>query len=370
MSGQPAGRKRCVAVVYGGRSSEHSISCVTAGGVLAAIDPDQYDVVAIGITHDGRWVLQSGEPAQLQIVDGRLPSVDESREPVALAGGQLVVQEPGGVAALLGQVDVVFPVLHGPWGEDGTIQGLLELADIPYVGSGVLASAAAMDKHFMKLLFQAQGLPVLPYAVITARDWARDKAACFETVDSLRYPVFVKPCRAGSSSGISKVRSRDELLAAVEAAHEFDPKVIVEASAGEGAREIECGVLGGFGADDPHASVVAEIHVGDGHEFYDFEAKYLSASATDVPADLPAHIADKVQRLSVRAFDALGCEGLARVDFFVLRDDKVVLNEINTMPGFTSTSMFPRMWAESGLSYSALIDRLIQLALDRPVGLR
>jgi len=369
-------RKPRVAVLFGGRSSEHAISCVTAGSVLAAIDRARYDVVPIGITRDGRWVLESGDSDRLRISGANaLPSVDGGLSPVALAGAgaasELVVQRPGQVSQTLGEVDVVFPLLHGPWGEDGTIQGLLEMAGVRYVGAGVLASAAGMDKHYMKVLFQAQGLPVLPHALITAREWETDRAAAMESVDSLGYPVFVKPCRGGSSIGISKVRAHEELADAVEEARRYDPKVIVEASAGEGARELECGVLQGFGANLPDASAVAEITVDPQHEFYDFEAKYLPGeTGIDVPAKLSDELTAKVQVLAVRAFEALSCEGLARVDFFVLPDDRLVVNEINTMPGFTPTSMFPRMWAESGLDYRALVDRLIQLALHRPDGLR
>ncbi|HSV41531.1 MAG TPA: D-alanine--D-alanine ligase family protein [Nocardioidaceae bacterium] len=369
-------RKPRVALLFGGRSSEHAISCVTAGSVLQAIDRGRYDVVPIGIAPDGRWVLESGDPDRLRISSSdALPSVDKSLAPVTIAndgvGSELVVHEPGEVPRTLGEVDVVFPLLHGPFGEDGTVQGLLEMAGVKYVGAGVLASAVGMDKHYMKVVFQAQGLPVLPYAVITARDWEADRAACLESVDSLGYPVFVKPCRGGSSIGISKVRSHDELVAAIEEARRWDPKVIVEAGAGEGAREIECGVLQGFGTNPPDASVVAEITVDPQHDFYDFEAKYLPGdTGIDVPAKLADHLTERVQALSVRAFEALSCEGLARVDFFLLHDDRLVVNEINTMPGFTPTSMFPRMWAESGVDYPALVDRLIQLALHRPEGLR
>ena len=372
----PETRKPRVAVVFGGRSGEHPISCVTASSVLRAIDLDRYDVVPVGITRDGRWVLESGDPERLALTSrDRLPEVDGERSAVALTGGtgisELVVSEPGEVPRTLGEVDVVFPLLHGPWGEDGTLQGLLEMAAVRYVGSGVLSSAVGMDKHYMKVLFQAAGLPVLPYAVITPRAWDTDRPACQESVDSLGYPVFVKPARGGSSLGISKVHERSDLEKAVEEARLHDPKVIVEASA-EGGREVECGVLQGFGTNPPDASVVAEIRIDASHEFYDFAAKYLPEEATrlDVPADLPADVAQRVQDLSVQAFEALSCEGLARVDFFVLPDERVVVNEINTMPGFTPSSMFPRMWAATGVSYPELVDRLIQLALQRDTGLR
>jgi len=369
-------RKPRIAVVFGGRSSEHPVSCATAGSVLQAIDPDRYDVVPVGITHEGRWVLESGDPERLAITsEDKLPEVDGSRATVALANAsrnsELVVHEPSSVPRTLGEVDVVFPLLHGPWGEDGTLQGLLEMSGVRYVGAGVLASAVGMDKHYMKVVFQAQGLPVLPYTVITARGWETDRSACHESVDSLGYPVFVKPCRGGSSIGISKVHDASELDAAVEEARRHDPKVLVEVAA-EGAREIECGVIQGFGTNPPDASVVAEITVGGDHEFYDFAAKYLPEEQTrlDVPADVPGKVADQVRELSTRAFEALSCEGLARVDFFMLPDERLVINEINTMPGFTPSSMFPRMWAATGLDYPSLVDRLVQLALHRDTGLR
>jgi D-alanine-D-alanine ligase len=369
-------RKPRVAVVFGGRSNEHAVSCSTAGSVLSAIDSERYDVVPVGITHEGRWVLESSDPERLAITTAdKLPEVDASRATVALASAErsseLVVHEPASVPRTLGEVDVVFPLLHGPWGEDGTIQGLLEMAGVRYVGAGVLASAVGMDKHYMKIVFQAQGLPVLPYTVITARDWETDRGACHESVGSLGYPVFVKPCRGGSSIGIGKVHDEGELDAAVEEARLHDPKVLVEVAA-EGAREIECGVIEGFGTNPPDTSVVAEISIGGDHEFYDFAAKYLPEEHTrlDVPADVPDAISEKVRDLSARAFEALSCEGLARVDFFLLPDERLVINEINTMPGFTPSSMFPRMWAATGLDYPALVDRLVQLALHRDTGLR
>ena len=365
-----------IALVFGGRSNEHAISCVTAGSVLQAIDLDRYDVLPVGITHEGRWVLESDDAERLAITSAdKLPEVDPSRSTVALANSagssELVVYDPSSVPRSLGEVDVVFPLLHGPWGEDGTIQGLLEMAGVRYVGAGVLASAVGMDKHFMKVIFQAQGLPVLPYALITPRQWENDRPACKEAVDSLGYPVFVKPCRGGSSIGISKVHDRSELDEAVETARVHDPKVIVEVAA-EGGREVECGVIQGFDSDPAQASVVAEIRIDSTHEFYDFAAKYLPEEHTElsVPADLPEHVAARVRELSVQAFDALSCEGLARVDFFVQPDERVVINEINTMPGFTPSSMFPRMWAASGLDYPELVDRLVQLALRRGTGLR
>jgi D-alanine-D-alanine ligase len=372
-----APRKPRVAVLFGGRSSEHAISCVTAGSVLAALDPEQYDVVPIGIARDGRWVLESGDVSRLAIAGpDQLPEVDTARPVLSVhhdaADGSLSVHEPGQAPQALDSVDVVFPVLHGPWGEDGTIQGLMEIADVRYVGSGVTASAVGMDKHFMKVVLESAGLPVLPYVVVPAARWRTDAAGVRAEVEALGFPVFVKPARGGSSIGISKVRSADELDEAMAEAQRWDPKVLVESYAGDGAREVECGVLDGFGDDPAEASVVAEIVVDDEHDFYDFEAKYLPEQATrlDVPADLDDEVADEIQRLAVSAFEAVECEGLARVDFFLLPDGSLVINEINTMPGFTPTSMFPRMWAASGLAYADLVDRLVRLALERPTGLR
>jgi D-alanine-D-alanine ligase len=358
-------------VVFGGRSAEHGVSCLTAGSVLRAIDRERYDVVPIGISRTGQWVLEAENDDRLEITDGSLPEVDEKATSVVLTNTELVVTEAGDLPRVLGEVDVVFPVLHGPFGEDGTIQGMLEVAGVRYVGAGVLASAIGMDKHYMKLIFQAAGLPVTPYTVVTPRAWRHDRFAVGEAVASLGYPVFVKPARAGSSFGISKVHDAAGLEDAVALAQEHDPKVIVEAFA-DGAREIECGVLQGFADDPPEASVVAEIKVGGEHEFYDFAAKYLPEEATelDVPADVDDTLSERLRDLAVRAFTAIGAEGLARVDFFVMPDGSPVINEINTMPGFTPTSMFPRMWAASGVDYPELVDRLLRLAVERPLGLR
>jgi D-alanine-D-alanine ligase len=350
---------------------------VTAGSVLAAIDPAKYDVVPIGITPEGKWVLESAEPERLRITaSDKLPEVDGSRAEVSLIPDNqqatLVVHESGHIPEAFGNVDVVFPVLHGPWGEDGTIQGLLEMVDVRYVGSGVLASAVGMDKHYMKLLYAAEGLPVLPFVVATDRDWRNEPERIREEVAALGFPVFVKPCRGGSSIGISKVRDASELDAAMDEARRWDPKVIIEASAGVGAREIECGVLGSLGGATAEASVVAEISIDSSHDFYDFAAKYLPEEHTrlDVPAKVDDAVSDEVRALAVKAFEVLSCEGLARVDFFLLDDGRVVLNEINTMPGFTPTSMFPLMWAATGVSYPEVVERLIQLALERRTGLR
>lgn len=368
-------RKPRVAIVFGGRSSEHAISCVTAGSVLEAIDRTAYDVVPIGIAPDGRWVLESGDPDRLQIKGpDHLPSVDGDRASIALlreAGStDLVVHEPAQPPETLGEVDVVFPLLHGPWGEDGTIQGMFEMAGVRYVGAGVLASAVGMDKAYAKIVLRAAGLPVMPSVTVTAREWYRDPDGVRHRVADLGFPLFVKPARAGSSMGISKVHDASELDGAIEEAHRHDPKALVEQAA-VGAREVECGVLEALDGT-PETSVPAEIVVGGEHEFYDFAAKYLPEEHTelDVPADLPEATSAELRELAVRAFEAIGSEGLARVDFFVMPDGSLVVNEINTMPGFTPTSMYPRMWAASGVDYPALVDRLIQLALRRTTGLR
>jgi D-alanine-D-alanine ligase len=368
-------RKPRVAIVFGGRSSEHAISCVTAGSVLEAIDRAAYEVVPIGIAPDGRWVLESGDPDRLQIKGpDQLPSVDGDRASIALlreaGSADLVVHEPARPPETLGEVDVVFPLLHGPWGEDGTIQGMFEMAGVRYVGAGVLASAVGMDKAYAKIVLRAAGLPVMPSVTVTAREWYRDPDGVRHRVADLGFPLFVKPSRAGSSMGISKVHEASELDGAIEEAHRHDPKALVEQAA-VGAREVECGVLQALDGT-PETSVPAEILVGGDHEFYDFAAKYLPEEHTqlDVPADLPEATAAELRDLAVRAFEAIGCEGLARVDFFVMPDGSLVVNEINTMPGFTPTSMYPRMWAASGVDYPALVDRLIQLALRRSTGLR
>ncbi|MDN5893193.1 MAG: D-alanine--D-alanine ligase [Nocardioides sp.] len=366
-------RKPRVAVVFGGVSSEHSISCISAGSVIAAIDRDKYDVVPVGITTTGTWVLEDPETNPLVLgPGGELPMVVGDQE-VALKPGETkeLAATTSAAPEALGEVDVVFPVMHGPFGQDGTLQGLLEMAGVRYVGAGVLSSAVGTDKAFMKRLFEAAGLPVLPYVVLTPRDWARDEAGVRGRVEELGFPLFVKPARAGSSFGISRVNSADQLDAALDEARRFDPKVIVEAAA-IGAREVECGVLQGLG-DEPHlASELAEIKIDPNHQFYDFEAKYLPEenTALDVPADLPDDLAVEVKTHAIAAFEALDVEGLARVDFFVFPDGRIVLNEVETMPGFTSLSMFPRMWAASGVDYPTLVERLIKLALERPVGLR
>jgi D-alanine-D-alanine ligase len=369
------GSRQRVAVVFGGTSSEHGVSCLTAAGVLSALDRDRFDVVGIGITRTGRWVLVNPETiSRLAVTDGKLPELSENAAEALLmrvsSGSELAVREQS-VLSHLGPVDVALALLHGPFGEDGTIQGLFEMMGTRYVGAGVLASAVGMDKHYMKLVLAGCGLPVGPFVPITPAQWQRDKTACLEAAAGLHYPVFVKPARGGSSLGISKVDDPALLEQAVRAAQAYDPKIIVE-QAFVGARELECGVLADLDGGPPMASVVAEIRVHTKSGFYDFEAKYLPEEQVDldVPAQVRPELATEVQQLAVRTFEAIGCEGLARVDVFVTHDGQVVVNEINTMPGFTPHSMFPRMWAASGVPYPELVERLITLALRRPVGLR
>ncbi|MFJ6659386.1 D-alanine--D-alanine ligase family protein [Streptomyces sp. NPDC091377] len=377
ISGQPS-RKPRVAVVFGGRSSEHGISVVTAGAVLRAIDRTKYEVLPIGITQDGRWALTTDDPERMAIADRRTPSVDELTEssdgavvlPVDPADREVVYSEPGAVPKALGEVDIVFPLLHGPYGEDGTLQGLLELSGVPYVGSGVLASAVGQDKEYMKRVFTSFGLDVGPYLVIRPREWQREESAARKRIVDFAgehgWPLFVKPARAGSSIGITKVDDLSGLDEAIAEAQRHDPKILVEAALR--GREIECGVL--EFEDGPRASVPAEIPPPQAHAYYDFEAKYIDSTPGLVPAPLTAEETADVQRLAVAAFEAASCEGLVRADFFLTESGTFVINEINTMPGFTPISMYPQMWQASGVSYGELVDRLIQAALNRPTGLR
>ncbi|GGU43496.1 D-alanine--D-alanine ligase family protein [Streptomyces lavendofoliae] len=372
------GRKPRVAVVFGGRSSEHAISVVTAGAVLRAIDRDKYDVLPIGITTDGRWALTADEPERMAIADRALPTVadltesDEGSVVLSVDPGsrEVVYSEPGAVPKALGDVDVVFPVLHGPYGEDGTLQGLLELAGVPYVGAGVLSSAVGQDKEYMKRVFVSFGLPVGPYEVIRPREWEQNPSAARERIVGFAaehgWPLFVKPARGGSSMGITKVDDVSGLEDAIEEARRHDPKVIVESLLT--GREIECGVL--EFEDGPRASVPAWIPPVTDHDFYDFEAKYIDSASGVVPAPITPEQTAEIQRLAVAAFEAASCEGLVRADFFLTDDGEFVINEINTMPGFTPISMYPRMWQESGVSYPDLVDLLIRAALRRPTGLR
>ncbi|MEV6554662.1 D-alanine--D-alanine ligase family protein [Nocardia sp. NPDC051756] len=361
-----------VAVVFGGRSNEHAVSCVSAGSVLPNLDPEKYDVVPIGISTEGAWVLADSNVAALGFHDRTLPQVDSTGTALTLTSGPsssgalVALDDPG---AALGAVDVVFPLLHGPFGEDGTLQGLLELAGVPYVGAGVLASAAGMDKEFTKKLLAAEGLPIGRQVVLRRGTDTLSEADRAQ----LGLPVFVKPARGGSSIGITKVTDWSALDAAIATARAHDPKVIIEA--GIVGREVECGVLE-FPDGRVEASVVSEIRIPEesttatNPEFYDFETKYLDdVCEFDVPAKLDDEVSDSIRELAVRAFRALDCQGLARVDFFITADGPVI-NEINTMPGFTPISQYPRMWEATGIDYRDLVSTLIETALARGTGLR
>ncbi|HEV8682929.1 MAG TPA: D-alanine--D-alanine ligase family protein [Actinomycetota bacterium] len=355
-------RRPRVLLIFGGRSAEHEVSVVSAASVAGALSPDRYEVVAVGIDKEGRWHLLPGPPALEPGGTEALPSVrGDAGFEVALArepGSRELVGESGERQAF----DVVFPVLHGPFGEDGTIQGLLELAGIPYVGAGVLASAVGMDKAVQKVLFQASGLPVVPHVVVHEREWLEDPEAVDAKAADLGYPVFVKPAALGSSVGITKVHELGELSGAMKHAFEYGQKALVERSM-EGAREIEVSVLGN---DDPVASLAGEI-IPKGHEFYDYEAKYVDEDGAQlvVPADLSPETLEEAQRMAVTAFRAIDGAGMARVDFFLTPSGHLVVNEINTIPGFTRISMYPKLWEASGLSYAELVDRLVELALER-----
>ncbi|MDT0327833.1 D-alanine--D-alanine ligase family protein [Nocardiopsis lambiniae] len=369
-------RRIRVAVVFGGRSSEHEISCVTAGSVLSVIDHDRYEVVPVGITKTGNWVLTSGDPEHLRIEEGTkaLPEVPEDGKGLALpfdSAGQLMIVDPGEGPARLSEVDVVLPLLHGPFGEDGTIQGLFEMMGVRYAGAGVFSSAAAMDKVFMKAILTGNGIPTSDYVAVTDRAWRTERKKVLDDIAELGETVFVKPARAGSSVGISKVRDSsdtDAVIAAVEAAREHDPKVLVEAQVI--GREIECGVLEAEDGGIPDVSFPAEVHVAEGFDFYDFEAKYLSTSGLTIPAEIPEEVTARLRALAAEVFEAMGCEGLARVDFFYTEDGGILVNELNTMPGFTPASAFPQMWAATDVDYATLVERMITTALRRSPGLR
>jgi D-alanine-D-alanine ligase len=383
-------QKLRVGVLFGGRSGEHEVSLLSAASILDAIDKKKYEVVPIGITKQGRWVtamhaenllrghadlaeprnLRAGDPEATEsaavLAHGEsviVPPVPGNHDKHALIPFQTTALAPAQHAV---DVDVIFPVLHGTFGEDGTIQGLLELADVAYVGAGVLGSAAGMDKDVMKRLFRDAGLPIVKHVTILRSDWERDPKAARKLVEKhLKYPVFVKPANLGSSVGITKAHSREELKASMDEAARFDRKLIIEEGVGgtkAKAREIECSVLGN---DLPQASVPGEIV--PGKEFYDYEAKYLSeGSQLMIPAKISKKQQKQVQEMAIGAFKAVDCSGLARVDFLMdPRTSKIYVNEINTMPGFTAISMYPKLWAASGLKYDKLIDRLIQLALER-----
>ncbi|MFA5890101.1 MAG: D-alanine--D-alanine ligase family protein [Actinomycetota bacterium] len=344
-----------VAVLYGGVSEEHEVSVVSARGVLAAIDRSKYEVLPVAVTKSGLWLLPDQSPEGIYLQPGKMPAVDGSEgRPLTLRrGGELEG------AGLPGPVDVVFPVLHGKGGEDGAIQGMLESLGVPYVGAGVAASAVGMDKSLQKPVFAAAGIPVTPWSRVRRHDFVRDPGGVARGARAaVGLPCFVKPARLGSSVGVSKCRTEEELLRGLHAALALDDVALVEESIS--GRELECAVLGN---DDPEASVVGEIV--PVNEFYDYEAKYLvDGSELLIPADVSESVAEQVRRWSLTAFTAIGCAGMARADFFLAGDGRVLLNEINTIPGFTPISMYPKLWEASGIPYSKLIDRLIELALD------
>lgn len=357
-------RKLRVGVIFGGRSGEHEVSLASAQSVIAALDKTKYEIIPIGITKEGRWIA-FGDPLQALKANAL-----ESSVPVALLGDPTqkaimrldLSEQSASIKTLkLQELDVVFPVLHGPYGEDGTVQGLLELAGIPYVGAGVLASAVGMDKPTMKAVFMAHGLPVVKHLIIKRKHWEKDPYPIVQRVErEIGYPCFVKPANLGSSVGVSKARNREELEKALKIAARYDRKMLVEVAIN--AREIECSVLGN---DDPIASIPGEVvpH----REFYDYKAKYVPGeSDLIIPAPIPQDLARYIQELAIKAFIAVDCAGMARVDFFLDRDTgEVYVNEINTIPGFTATSMYPKMWEASGIPYPELLDRLIELALER-----
>jgi D-alanine-D-alanine ligase len=342
-----------VGVIYGGRSGEHEVSVVSAASIFKHIDRSRFQPVPIRIDKEGRWVLGAKEPTAISAGD-----VQETGH-----AGALQITEP--TAAIAGGIDVIFPVLHGPYGEDGTVQGLLELANVPYVGAGVLGSALGMDKAVSKKVFAAYGLPIVPYLTVIARDWeTAPRQVTSRVANGLHYPVFVKPANLGSSVGISRAASDDELDRAMRAALEYDRKIVIEAAVAD-AREIECAVLGN---DEPEASLPGEIVVTHPDGFYSYEAKYLDPDGATprIPADLTPEMTERVRRLSVEAFRALDLAGMARVDFFLeARNGALYLNEVNTIPGFTAISMYPKMWEATGVSYPELLSRLISLAIER-----
>jgi D-alanine-D-alanine ligase len=349
------GRRQRLGIIFGGRSGEHEVSVVSAQHVIAAADKERFEVVPIGIARSGAWLT----PEETEAILARDEALYQKSLDVGSEGGQGLLARPQALGALAG-VDVAFPLIHGPYGEDGTLQGLLEMADVPYVGAGVATSAIGLDKALMKALFAQAGLPVPDYQVVLGWRWETDqKAATRKLEDSMPYPWFVKPANGGSSVGITKVRSREDLADAVELALRYDRKLVVER--GIEGREIECAVLGN---DDPQASPLGEIVYE--REFYDYEAKYLDPNTQLIaPAKVPVETAARIQAMAVQAYRAIDCAGMSRIDFFLLPDDSVYLDEINTIPGFTPISMFPRLWQLAGLTYSQLISRLVDLALER-----
>lgn len=349
-------------VLFGGRSGEHEVSVSSARSVVEAVDPDRFEVVPIGITKSGAWLLGESQ-ALLQSTEVSSQDTNTVGLVADVTGKGLVPVDHGNLDSHQSAVDVVFPLLHGPYGEDGTVQGLLDLAGVAYVGAGVAASAIGMDKALMKAMFEHAGLPVPKYRVLTRREWDRDPDQIVADVErALGYPVFVKPARLGSSVGISKAKTRDSLWASIGQAMGHDPQGKVLVEEGINGREVECGLLGNY---DPAISVFGEILTN--HEFYDYEAKYTDGLADlIIPARLSADQIRQLSSIALRAFEAIDAAGMARVDFFIEHDtDRVVLNEINTIPGFAPTSMFPKLWEASGLSYRCLIERLVELAIER-----
>lgn len=378
-----------VLVVFGGQSPEHPVSIVTAVGVLNALDTTRYRPIPVGINATGDWVLAGlHQPAdtpwsvatlinqrpseatvQATALSDDLPAVPVTDAPVALRRVHSTTQLIDVDGTVIADIDVAFPLLHGPNGEDGTVQGLFETLNVPYVGAGVLASAVGMDKHFMKIAFQYAGLTVGPWVTINDADWRNRRTAVLDEIAQLDLPLFVKPARGGSSLGITRITLLSQLEQAIEHAREFDTKVVVEQ--GILGREIECGVLDGLNGAAPRASYPGEIVVtADDHDFqfYDFESKYQSADSAELscPAELPDQATQQIREQAVRAFQAVDAAGLSRVDFFYTDDDELIINEINTMPGFTPISMYPQMWQRTGIEYPELIDTLLQLAQQEP----
>jgi len=397
-------RKIRVAVVFGGRGPEHSVSCLGAGNTLNAIDRDRYEVIPIGITTDGTWVPVPDRPERLALTGGELPSVESAAASAANASegaaGAVVPTSDAGATeesprseegrqrlpaarselastAVLSDVDVVLPIIHGPFGEDGSLQGLLEMAGVKYVGAGVLASAVGIDKEYMKLIFAGRGLPVVRHVVVRERDWPLPGAGeatpeskrVLDAIAELGWPLFVKPARGGSSIGTSKASDMGQLHESIELARQFDRKVLVEAAV-DGV-EIEVSVLEGVAGGPPDTSLPGQMMIEGEDEFYDFGTKYLDPEdRMAIPAPIPAAAADEIRRLAAEAFEAVSCEGLARVDFFYTADGKILINEINTLPGMTPTSYFQKLWEASGLPFDQLLDRVIQTALAKRPGLR
>ena len=356
-------KKIKVGIIFGGRSGEHEVSFCSASSIIKAIDKDKYTVVPIGITKEGRWISPQDSVSALQ--SGKIKgksTVILLNDPSGSALVRIDNNQRLDKSSTLEKLDIIFPVLHGPYGEDGTVQGLLELADIPYVGAGVTASAISMDKDLMKTIFKQKDLPILKWMTIKRKEWQKDKEKILSLVqDDFEYPLFVKPTNLGSSVGITKVHKKEELEKAIDLASSYDRKILIEKGLEE-VREVECSVLGN---DEPQVSVVGEVKPAG--EFYDYDSKYTDKETQlIVPADLPDGVSRKVQEIALRAFKAVDAAGMARVDFFVSRkENKIYLSEINTIPGFTSVSMYPRLWEANGITYSELIDRLIQLALER-----